>query len=191
MLSIPKFRTEINLEPAGVIDATAAVHRRNRRRLAVFIAVFLFTLVPGSVGQRPKITAVDPPKGSRDSFPVRIMGENLGGSVDSVKVTFGITVMPVQEVAPDGSYIVVAFPGGGLPEPGKMDVKVSNLAKSADDVLINGFEYVNDTKRRKFFGLFACSPGAGGNGADWGDALWLMATLAALAAARRGKRVKN
>ena len=49
MLSIPKFRTEINLEPAGVIDAAAAVHHRNRRRLAVFIGVFLFTLVPGLI----------------------------------------------------------------------------------------------------------------------------------------------
>lgn len=49
MLSIPKFRTEIDLEPAGLIDATAAVHRRNRRRLAVFITVFLLTLAPGLI----------------------------------------------------------------------------------------------------------------------------------------------
>jgi uncharacterized protein involved in exopolysaccharide biosynthesis len=49
MLSIPKFRTEIDLQPADLIDATAAAHRRNRRRLAVFITVFLLTLVPGLI----------------------------------------------------------------------------------------------------------------------------------------------
>ena len=49
MFSIPKFRTEIDLEPADLFDATAAAHRRNRRRLAVFIAVFLFTLAPGLI----------------------------------------------------------------------------------------------------------------------------------------------
>ena len=49
MFRIPKLRAEIDVEPAGHSDAAAAVHRSNRRRLAVFLAVFLLTLIPGLI----------------------------------------------------------------------------------------------------------------------------------------------
>ena len=49
MFRIPKLRAEIDVEPAGHSDSATAVQRSNRRRLAVFLAVFLFTLLPGLI----------------------------------------------------------------------------------------------------------------------------------------------
>lgn len=48
MFRIPKLGTGIAIDPADN-DAAAALHRSNRRRLTVFLAVFLLILVPGLV----------------------------------------------------------------------------------------------------------------------------------------------
>lgn len=47
MSRIPKFRDGFNPDPARHADDAEAVRRSNRRRLTVFLAVFLITLLPG------------------------------------------------------------------------------------------------------------------------------------------------
>ncbi|HPU98908.1 MAG TPA: IPT/TIG domain-containing protein, partial [Candidatus Hydrogenedentes bacterium] len=153
----------------------------------------LFTLVPGSASRRPKILSVNPPVGGKDVFPVLIRGENFD-SEGGVEVYFGITRMPVTRVAQDGTEIEVAFSSGGLPNPGKLDVRVRNTARNNEDVLLEGFEYKNDAVRhRKFFGLFACAPAPDADkGAGVGDGMVLAGALGLLllgAVRRQGSKL--
>jgi hypothetical protein len=144
----------------------------------------LFTIVTGSALRRPKISGVDPAKGSRDVFPVRVLGENFGRR-ENIQVKFGQTFMPVLDVAADGTSITVGFPAGGMPDPGKQDVMVRDTSKNLDDVLLQGFEYQNQAVKKKFFGLFACAGGSDGTAAGWTDLTVLLAAAGALFAARR------
>ena len=49
MFRIPTLGAGIAIDPADHVDVAAALHRSNRRRLTVFLAVFLLILVPGLV----------------------------------------------------------------------------------------------------------------------------------------------
>lgn len=150
----------------------------------------LFDLVPGTPDRKPKVLRVDPARGERKDFPVRVLGENLGGAGTS-EVSFGKTIMPVLDASADGTSLTVGFPAGGMAATGKMDVRVRNTSKSSEDILVKGFEYVNDSARNKFLGALGCAPVRGG-GSPWGDALVLAAALGALALARRrGARARG
>lgn len=136
----------------------------------------LFTLTAGSTNAGPKISKVMPPSGRKDDFPVVVCGENFFDA-DSLVVHFGKTLMPIQEVSEDGTAITVTFPLGGLPTPGMLDVYVtSNGANSGQDVLINGFEYLNPESREKV-SFFGCQPATDAPHGVAGD-LVLMAILA-------------
>ncbi len=144
----------------------------------------LFTIVAGTALHRPKITGVSPSKGTRDVFPVTVSGENFG-KAENTQVKFGQTFMPVLAVSADGTSITVGFPTGGLPDPGKLDVTVTDTSKSLQDVLLAGFEYQNQAVKNKLFGLVACSGGGDDTAAGWTDLAVLLAVAGALFAARR------
>ncbi len=86
------------------------------------------------------------------------MGSNFNPAKD-VEVLFGKTYMPVQSVSSAGTSIVVAFPTGGLPNTGALDVTVRNLqtgsAKATEDTLLDGFYYVNPPSRACFIATAA------------------------------------
>ena len=144
----------------------------------------LFTIVTGSALRRPSITGVDPSGGTRDVFPVRVLGENFG-KIENTQVKFGDTYMPVLDVAADGTSVTVGFPAGGMPDPGKKNVVVRDTSKNLEDVMLDGFEYQNQAVKKKFFGLFSCAGGGDDTAAGWTDVAALLAAAGVLFAARR------
>ncbi|GMV91950.1 MAG: hypothetical protein AMXMBFR82_17280 [Candidatus Hydrogenedentota bacterium] len=104
-----------------------------------------FTVVPGSGGNAPTITSINPSSGGQTAFPVTITGTNF----DDPKVFFGGTVMPINSWTP--TSIVVGFPVGGLPVTGPLDVTVQNQGTGLFAVAPDGFNYINN-------------PGGGGGG---------------------------
>ena len=93
--------------------------------------------------------------------------------------------MPIQEVSADGTAITVAFPIGGLPTPGLLDVYVtSSGVNSGQDVLISGFEYLNPESRPKV-SFFGCQPAKERSVGLTGDLMVLAALAAVLLLARR------
>jgi len=149
----------------------------------------LFSLVPGTPELSPKVLRVDPRRASRKNFPVTVYGEDLG-DVQSAQVYFGKTLMPVIGGSPDGTRLVVGFPVGGMAQTGKMDVKVGNAAKNKEDILVDGFEYVNDENRNKFLGFIGCAPGTD-PGTPWADAAVMLAAAGLLALAGRRRRASG
>ncbi len=95
------------------------------------------TLTEAPVGDAPTITRVEPTSGTRDSFPVSVIGTRF----DEPAVYFGATQMPILESSQ--TRILVAFPTGGLPATGPLDVKVVNTTTSLFATLADGFTYVN------------------------------------------------
>jgi hypothetical protein len=106
----------------------------------------LFTLTSAYVATAPAISRVTPNHGGQSVFPVTVYGTNFTGA-ENLEVVFGRTIMPVDKVASDGSWVKVSFPSGGFPSTGPLDVIVRNLepnsTKSVEDVLVNGFTYEN------------------------------------------------
>ncbi|MCC6153204.1 MAG: IPT/TIG domain-containing protein, partial [Candidatus Hydrogenedentes bacterium] len=100
-------------------------------------------------GDAPTIDSISPDEGTRNDFPVTITGTNF----DNPVVRFEGVIMPIQGT-PTSTTIVVAFPAGGLPFTGALDVQVKN-----DNGLIaikpDGFTYIN-------------SPTGGGGGGGFG-----------------------
>ncbi|MCC6797663.1 MAG: IPT/TIG domain-containing protein [Candidatus Hydrogenedentes bacterium] len=100
-------------------------------------------------GDAPTIDTISPSQGTRNDFPVTITGSNFVNPV----VRFEGVIMPIQGT-PTSTTIVVAFPTGGLPFTGALDVQVKNdsglLAIKPD-----GFTYIN-------------SPTGGGGGGGFG-----------------------
>ncbi len=144
----------------------------------------LFTLTGGSTGQGPKIYSVTPARGSKDDFPVVVCGENFFDA-GQMEVRFGTTLMPIMTVSEDGTSITVSFPLGGLPMPGKLDVQVASSGpNSGQDVLVNGFEYLNPESRAKV-SFFGCQPAPDTPLGVTGDLVLVGALLAVLFFARR------
>ena len=144
----------------------------------------LFTLTGGSVNPGPKISKVTPASGRKDDFPVVVCGENFFDP-DSLEVHFGKTLMPIQEVSADGTAITVAFPLGGLPGPGLLDVYVTSTGvNNGQDVLVGGFEYLNPESRAKV-SFFGCQPAKQSSSGVAGDLAVLGALVAVLVLARR------
>ncbi|HQM99943.1 MAG TPA: hypothetical protein PLL36_02655 [Candidatus Hydrogenedentes bacterium] len=144
----------------------------------------LFTLTGGSTNPGPKVLNVTPASGRKDDFPVVVCGENFFDA-EHLEVHFGTTLMPIQEVSADGTAITVAFPIGGLPTPGLLDVYVtSSGVNSGQDVLISGFEYLNPESRPKV-SFFGCQPAKERSVGLTGDLMVLAALAAVLLLARR------
>lgn len=89
-----------------------------------------------SIASQPTILSVTPNHGPSSAFPVRITGTNF----DQPTVYFGETLMPVQSWTT--TQIIVAFPTGGLPSTGPLDVLVIN-ASTVSATLTDGFAYEN------------------------------------------------
>ncbi len=144
----------------------------------------LFSLVPPKVEDAPVIERVAPERATRDRFPVRIFGAGFAAQ-EELDVIFGSTHMPVINVSEDGAEILIGFPAGGMARVGRMDVTVRNLDKSTEDVLLDGFFFVNPAK-----GGFGCAAkeGAAPRGGFAGDLAILMLTLLALGAFTRVRR---
>jgi MYXO-CTERM domain-containing protein len=96
--------------------------------------------------------------------------------------------MPVLSVNASGTQIQVGFPAGGLPNTGRLDVTVRNVQRNLQDIRLGGFEYVNDPPSRKVRAIARCGAAGEGPGGAGGDALVVLATLLALAAAVLGRR---
>lgn len=97
-----------------------------------------FTIITGGTGEQPTITSINPTQGTRNDFPVTITGTNF----DDPVVRFEGTVMPIQGT-PTSTTIVVAFPTGGLPQTGPLDVTVQNQTSGLLAVKPDGFTYIN------------------------------------------------
>jgi PKD repeat protein len=95
----------------------------------------------------PIIDAVSPPQGTRDDFPVIVLGRNFAAGA---QVTFGSTRMPVLSVSSDGKRITVGFPAGGIAKAGKMEVRVTN-PDGATGAKADAFEYINKPPKRGRF----------------------------------------
>ena len=139
----------------------------------------LFHLVGGSSTDGPKILSVDPDRGGQSVFPVMVHGTNLG-TAQTVYVYFGDTEMQVLNVAADGTWVQVGFPAGGISRTGKLDVTVRDEAKGKEDILVNGFEYLNSPD----IPSIGCAAGAESAGFG-GDLIAMLAVLALLLGARR------
>jgi hypothetical protein len=100
----------------------------------------LFTLTTGPVPDPPTILSVSPDRGTRDDFPVAIFGANFGDPQD-VEVFFDQTAVPVETSSP--TRIDVAFPIGGFPKTGPLDVTVRNKTSLLTTIKENAFDYVN------------------------------------------------
>ncbi len=141
----------------------------------------LFSLVGGSTQDGPKVIRVEPDRGTQAVFPVVVHGANFGGE-GSLSVYFGDTEMQVLNVAGDGSWVNVGFPAGGISKTGPLDVTVRDESKGKEDVLVNGFEYLNSPD----IPGIGCAAGSAESGAG-GDLIALMAVLALLLGACRAK----
>ena len=150
----------------------------------------LFSLTAGGVNQTPNISAVRPNKGDENAFPVEVVGTGFANR-ENVEVKFGRTRMPVLAVNGGGTSISVGFPASGLPDTGPLDVMVRNTAKGTEDILIGGFEYVNDAQRVKFHGWLGCAPSTVEAGNLLGDALVVFLALAGLVVAMGRTRRKT
>lgn len=138
----------------------------------------------------PKILSVDPSSGRKDDFPVTVVGENFFDT-ENMTVYFDDTLMPILDISADGTAISVGFPIGGLPQPGLVDVKVTSTgANSGQDILIDGFEYVNPESREKVR-FFGCSPATEASSGFAGDLMVLVALLALLAVSGRRGGVRS
>ncbi|HEX71771.1 MAG TPA: hypothetical protein ENN65_00430 [Candidatus Hydrogenedentes bacterium] len=149
----------------------------------------LFTLMPGT-GEQPIVTGVNPSRGTKDIFPITIMGQNFP-DVDNTEVYLGRTRIPLLSVSTDGTQIRAGFPPSGLPDVGPLTVKVKNMNNNTEGVLLNGFDYVNVAVRNKVRNIFGCAPGEQGAGAGgvWGDLVLMALVLAAMAAGLGRKRI--
>jgi len=153
----------------------------------------LFTLVPEDGTVQPDIVSVSPSRGTSDVFPVTISGADLGDT-GTATVVFGTTAMPIIDAAGDGTWLRVGFPAGGLPATGPLDVIVRTGSGKAEDILPDGFEYINNVQGPgKVVRILGCGavPGATKTSGLTGDALTLVAVvllLAAFGGAWRGRR---
>lgn len=146
----------------------------------------LFRLMPGA-GVQPIVTRVNPVRGTKDIFPITIIGQNFP-DMDSTEVYLGRTRLPVISVSADGTQIGAGFPAGGLPDVGPLTVKVQNKNNGTEGVLLNGFDYVNEAVRNKIGSAFGCAPQEnGGPGSVLGDMMLMALLLAGLTAALRRK----
>ncbi|HPO13326.1 MAG TPA: PKD domain-containing protein [Candidatus Hydrogenedentes bacterium] len=116
----------------------------------------LFTLKPGSE-QGPEIISVSPSKGTKDIFPVTIIGKRFSDRAN-IDVIFENTLMPVLDVNAEGTRISVGFPFYGIPDVGVLDIKVRNADKGSEAILVGGFEYVNDPEPTKLLSKIGCGP---------------------------------
>lgn len=148
----------------------------------------LFTLVPGSLQLTPKITRVSPSRGTKDVFPVTVLGSNFDEK-GSIEVVFGRTLMPVLAVSADGTQISVGFPAGGLPDSGPLNVRVVNSARQTEDILVDGFDYVNSAKQTSSSGC-AAVPGEDGGRRSYGDAVTVLAAGILLTVGTRRRRAR-
>ncbi|MBI2432866.1 MAG: hypothetical protein HYV26_08350, partial [Candidatus Hydrogenedentes bacterium] len=139
----------------------------------------LFRLGSGTTDDSPEIASIVPDSATREDFPILINGRNFP-EIEDLEVIFGRTLMPVQSVLADGTQIIVGFPAGGLPTTGRMDVTVRNVDKERQDILLNGFEFINPPQKQCV--ILGCAADAGAKGAGvWGDLAVLLFAAAGLA----------
>ena len=104
----------------------------------------LFNVIDTASTSGPKIGDVNPNRGGRAAFPVKITGTNFN-QVHDLEVLFGQTIMPIESAT--ATIIEVGFPVSGFPETGSMDVTVRNLdpnsTKGLEDISTGAFYYVN------------------------------------------------
>lgn len=139
----------------------------------------LFTLVAGNAAKKPVVSGVKPSRGTEHDFPVEVRGLNFATD-GNMQVLFGKTLMQIISVRPDGTGVSVGYPIGGLPAPGPLDVMVRNTGdrdnnpnNDPQDVMLNGFTFVNDANRPAKTGFFGCGPTEATQGSGLGDLLVL------------------
>ena len=143
----------------------------------------LFSLTANLDVYGPKIMRVTPAQGRKENFPVVVEGMNFFNAA-ALEVRFGETRMPILDVSDDGTAITVGFPVGGMPQTGPLDVFVASGSKDGgEDVILDGFEYINPESRPKVR-FFGCAPARGAGSGFAGDALLFGAVVVALATAR-------
>lgn len=97
----------------------------------------LFELAGGTPTGAPRITTITPNTGGSNDFPVVIFGTGF----DNPEVFFGQTNMPVLSATT--TRIDVAYPTGGMPKTGVLDVTVRNKTTQLSTVAREAFTYVN------------------------------------------------
>ena len=140
----------------------------------------------------PYITNVIPDHGSSADFPVTITGQYFNTDKDTVRVYFGETRMPIEDIMSDGTSITVNFPDSNLPQTGLLDVTVRNYSEGSttqysQDTRTDGFDYENAPEGTTCAGGSLKRPAPPSAGA--GDLLVL--ALAASILALRAKRPRG
>ena len=164
---------------SGVIPAEPVVlFVRNPDRNKEASRSDLFNIVAGTGDSPLRVTSVSPAQAAKTDFPVTVNGENFSEE-DGLAVYFDSTLMPVIEIDPDGTRVVVGYPAGGLSTPGLYDVKVTNATKGTEDILVEGFELLNPANLPKAVGC-GTAPESAKTGGPLADALLFLGMVAAL-----------